>query len=112
MAGSTFKTLASAHNAASVAAGDDILAGVQIKRNGVLNIGIIVDTSTVVQIGISDGTTTEVADLNAGVGLQAGKAYAWTWPALKDYTYSLVNKTGETATTIAHALLQLETPVG
>jgi len=112
MAGSTFKKLADDHNAASVAAGSDILAAVAAPRNGVLNIAIAVDTSTIVQLGISDGTTTETLDLNGGVGLTAGVAYAFTFPAMKGYSYSLVNKTGATATTIMHAALLFEVPVG
>lgn len=112
MAGSTFKTLAIDHSAASVAAGSDILAAVTIKRSGILNVAIAVDTSTIVQLGISDGTTTETLDLNGGVGLTAGVAYAFSFPAQKDYSYSLVNKTGATATTIMHAALLLEVPVG
>lgn len=112
MAGSTFKKLSVAHNASSVAAGDDILAAVTVKRSGVLNVAIAVDTSTVVQLGVSDGTTTEKFDLNGGAALTAATAYAFTWPAQSGYSYSLVNKTGETATTIMHALMQLEVPVG
>lgn len=112
MAGTTFKNLAVAHNAALVAAGSDILAAVQVKRNGVLQIGIAVDTSTTVQIGVSDGTTTETLDLNGGTALTSGAAYAFTFPARSGYSYSLVNKTGGTDTTIMHALLQLETPIG
>ena len=112
MAGSTFKTLAVAHNASEVAAGSDILAAVEVKRNGVLSIAIAVDTSTTVQIGVSDGTTTEKFDLNGGAALTAATAYAFTFPAKSGYSYSLVNKTGATATTIMHALMQLEVPVG
>ena len=112
MAGSTFKTLATAHNAGSVSAGSDILAAVECRRTGILNIAIAVDTSTIVQLGISDGTTTETVDLNGGVGLTAGVAYAFTFPALSGYSYSLVNKTGATATTIMHAILSVEVPIG
>jgi len=112
MAGSTFRTLAKAHNASSVSAGSDILAAVTANRAGIINVAIAVDTSTVVQLGISDGTTTETVDLNGGVGLTAGVAYAFSFPALSGYSYSLVNKTGATATTIMHAALLLEVPVG
>jgi hypothetical protein len=107
----TFKTLASAHNAASVAAGSDILAAVEVTRNGILNIAVAVDTSTTVQLGIYDGTTTEKVDLNNATALTAEAGYAFTWPAIQGYSYSLVNKTGGAATTIMHALLQLEVPV-
>ena len=112
MAGSTFRTLASAHNASSVAAGSDILAAVTASRSGIVNIAVAVDTSTIVQLGISDGTTTETLDLNGGVALTAGVAYAFSFPALSGYSYSLVNKTGATATTIMHAVMSLEVPVG
>ena len=112
MAGSTFKNLASAHNAASVAAGSDILADVTAPRNGVLNIAIAVDTPTTVQLGINNGATQENVDLNGGAALTAAVGYVFTWPAIKDYSYSLVNKTGATATTIMHALIQVEVPVG
>lgn len=112
MAGTTFKTLAVAHNAASVSAGSDILAAVTVKRNGLLAIACAVDTSTTIQLGISDGTTLELVDLNNGVALTAARPFFTTWPAVAGYSYSLVNKTGATATTIQHALLQIETPVG
>jgi hypothetical protein len=112
MAGVTFKKLAVAHNAASVSAGSDILAAVTVSRTGMLVIAVAVDTSTTVQLGVSDGSTTEKFDLNGGAALSAGVAYSFTWPAISGYAYSLVNKTGATATTIMHAQLLIEEAVG
>lgn len=112
MAGSTFKTLASAHNAASVDAGNDILAAVTVKRSGVLHVVIAVDTSTTVQLTISDGTTEEAIDLNGGAALAAATLYTFPVPAIQGYAYSLINKSGATATTIQHALFLMECPVG
>lgn len=111
MANATFKVLASAHNASSVNAGSDILAAVSVARNGILHIAVAVDTSTAVQLGVSDGSTTELLDLNGGASLLATKAYAFTFPAISGYSYSLVNDSGGSASTIQHAVLMLETPV-
>lgn len=112
MAGTTYKKLAAVHNAAEVAAGADILAAVEVQTTGILTIFVALDTSTVVQLGVSDGSTTEVFDLNAGTALTAATGYAFSWLALPNYSYSLVNKTGETASTVQHASMVLETPVG
>ena len=112
MAGSTFKKLAVSHNAASVAAGSDILTAVTLKQNGVLMVTVAVDTSTTVQLGIDDGATQENLDLNGGAALSASVVYVFTVPGIATYAYSLVNKDGATATTIAHASFMQEVPVG
>lgn len=118
MAGATFKKLGDpVHNGASVAAGSDIISADRAApRNGILHVTIAVDTSTTVQLGVEDAApgsgTEELMDLNGGVGLSAGTLYIFPVPALAGFSYSLVNKSGETATTIQHAHLMLETPVG
>lgn len=113
MAGVTYKKLGTpVHNGASVAAGSDILPAAEARTNGILTVFVALDTSTVVQLGVSDGSTTEVFDLNSGTALTAATGYAFSWLALQGYSYSLVNKTGETASTVQHASMILETPVG
>lgn len=113
MAGFSFKTVGTpSHNGGSVAAGNDIIAAAEVKRNGILHVTVAVDTSTTVQLTIDDGTTEELMDLNGGAALTASVLYVFPVPALSGYSYSLINKTGATATTIMHAAMLLETPVG
>ena len=113
MAGMTYKTVVTPeHNAASVAAGSDIIAPVLLNVSGMLMVFVALDTSTTVQLGVSDGTTTEKFDLNDGTALKATTGYAFTWPAFQGFSYSLVNKTGATASTVQHAAFMLESPVG
>lgn len=110
MAGVTFKKLAVAHNAASVSAGNAILAAVVAPQTGLLHIGFAVTTGTTVQLGVYNGTDTVLIDLVAASAIQN---YTFTWPAISGYSYSLINKTASaTATTVPHAVLLLQVPIG
>lgn len=114
MAGSTFKKLgATVHGGSSVAAGDDILASGTIGRNGVLHIQVAVDTDTILAVDINDGSTDEEVQLNGGVALQAGVLHTFPILVEQGFNYTLINATSVgTSSTIAHASLMLECPVG
>lgn len=113
MAGFTFKKIGTeVHNGGSVSAGSDIIAAATVNRHGILHVVVAVDTSTTVQLTINDGTTEEVMDLNGGAALAAATLYSFPVPALQGYDYSLINASGGSATTIQHAAMLLETPVG
>ena len=119
MAGSTFKTLKKAHDAVTVAAGDDLLAATrELKQNGILNIAVCLDSSTPIQLAVtatSDETglaVEELIGLNGGAALNAGEGYAFTWPVSKGETLALTNKVGGATSRIRSAKLVLEVPVG
>ena len=91
----------------SVAAGDGITTAAPAPGDGILEISVSVATSTVVQIGVNDGTGETLIDLNGSVGLVAGADYLFERVANAGWLYRLVNKSGETDTAINEASLQL-----
>jgi len=118
MAGSTFKTLVKAHDAVTVAAGSDLLASTENRSNGILEISVCLDTSTPVQLTVSDtsddtaGTVVELIDLNGGASLSAGVGYVFTWVAISGQSYALRNKSTGSTSRIRSAALRVEVPVG
>lgn len=119
MAGSTFKTLAKAHDAATVAPGSALLTADRVvAATGILTIAVCLDTSTPVQLSVSAisddtaGTVVELLDLNGGAALTAGQPYVFTWVVSKGETILLLNKSTGSTSRIRSAKLVVETPIG
>ena len=63
----------------------------------------LTSTNSIVNVQISDGSTTAGFDLNDGTALTAGRLSTHTWGGHSDYTYSIQCETG---TTIGYLLLE------
>lgn len=112
MAGFTFKSAGVVNQLAAPGAGNAIVPAFTASRNGIAHIVVSVDTATELAWKISDGTNAHECDLNSGQTLLVDTLYVWPVPVIKDYTYTLVIKTGSTDTTVQHAAVLTETPVG
>lgn len=118
MAGTTFKTLAKAHDAVTVAAGGDFLTSRALKQNGMLTVFFVLDSATKVQLAVtatSDDTGSaveELIDLNGGATITAGVPYSSLYPATKGETIILRNNSTGATSRIRVAKLILESPVG
>jgi hypothetical protein len=112
MAGFTFRNVGVVNQLAAPGAGAAIVPAWTATGNGILHITVSVDTSTTVSLKVDDGTTAHELDLNAGAALTTLTAYVFPVPVVSGYIYTLIIKTGATDSTIPHANLMFETPIG